>query len=76
MTPERDETYWRNRFIVMNLIRIGATAVVLFGIMLWQSDVIVEGGSIIGLPIALVALVASFFAPKSYARRHRTPPAP
>ncbi len=76
MTPERDEAYWRNRFIVMNLIRIGATAVVLFGIMLWQSDLIVEGGSIVGLPIALIALVASFFGPKSYAHRHRTPPAP
>jgi len=76
MTPERDEAYWRNRFIVMNLIRIGATIVVLFGIMVWQSDLIVRGGSIIGLPIALVALVASFFAPKAYAHRHRTPPAP
>jgi hypothetical protein len=76
MIPERDEAYWRNRFIVMNLIRIGATAVVLFAILLWQSDVIVEGGSILGLPIALVALVASFLGPKYYARQHRTPPAP
>jgi hypothetical protein len=74
MMPERDEAYWRNRFIVMNLIRIGATAVVLFGIMLWQSDLILEGGSILGLPIALVALWASFFGPKAYAHRHRTPP--
>jgi hypothetical protein len=76
MTPEPDEAYWRNRFIVMNLIRIGATAVVLLAILLWQSDVFVEGGSILGLPIALIALVASFFAPKYYASRHRTPPAP
>lgn len=76
MIPERDEAYWRNRFIVMNLIRIGATFVALFGVLLWQSDRIVEGGSIVGFPIALAGLLASFFAPQYYARRNRTPPAP
>lgn len=76
MTTERDDAYWRNRFILMNLIRIGATAVALFGVLLWQSDRIVEGGSILGFPIALIGLLASFFAPQYYARRHRTPPAP
>ncbi len=76
MTPERDEAYWRNRYIFMNLIRVGATAVALFGILLWRSNAIVQGGSIIGLPIALVALAATFFGPKSYAHRHRTPPGP
>jgi hypothetical protein len=76
MTPERDEAYWRNRFIVMNLVRIGATLVALFGLVLWQSDRIVAGGSILGFPIALAGLLASFFAPQYYARRHRTPPGP
>lgn len=76
MTPERDEAYWRNRFIAMNLIRIGATAVALFGVLLWQSDRIVQGGSIVGFPIALGGLLASFFLPQYYARRHRTPPGP
>jgi len=74
MTPPEDVATWRNRFIVMNLIRIGATAVVLFGVLLWQSDRIVEGGSILGFPIALVALVISFYGPLWYARRWRTPP--
>jgi hypothetical protein len=74
MSPERDEAYWRNRFIVMNLIRIGATVVALFGVLLWQSDRIVEGGSIVGFPIALAGLLTSFFAPQHYARRNRTPP--
>lgn len=67
---------WRNRFIAMNLLRIGATVVVLLGILLWQSDVIVEGGSVIGFPIAFVALVVSFFGPKWLAARWRTPPGP
>lgn len=63
-----------NRFILMNLLRIGATVVVLLGILLWQSDVFVEGGNIIGFPIAIVALVVSFFGPKWLAGRWRTPP--
>lgn len=74
MTP--DDTVWRNRFIVINLVRIGATAVVMFALLLWQSDMIVEGGSILGFPLALVALVVSFAGPKWLVRRWRTPPAP
>jgi hypothetical protein len=65
-----------NRFILMNLLRIGATVVVLLALLLWQSDVFVEGGSILGLPIALAALVVSFFGPKWLAARWRTPPGP
>ncbi|MGQ0558643.1 MAG: hypothetical protein ACT4OE_03525 [Sphingosinicella sp.] len=72
MSPD-DET-WRNRFILVNLLRIGATAVVLAALALWQSDLIVEGGSILGLPIALAALVVSFWGPKWLARRWREPP--
>jgi hypothetical protein len=76
MTPQDDETLWRNRFIAINLIRIGATVVVLFALALWQSDLIVEGGSILGLPLALAALVVSFWGPKWLAARWKTPPGP
>ena len=75
MNPQ-DEEVWRNRFIAINLVRIGATLVVLFALVLWQSDLIVEGGSILGLPLALAGLVASFWAPKWLAGRWRTPPGP
>jgi hypothetical protein len=76
MIPERQEALWRRRFILMNLVRIGGTIVVLLGLLLWQSDVFVEGGSIVGFPIAILALVVSFFGPKYVAGRWRTPPAP
>lgn len=74
MTDPTDVALWRNRFILIQLVRIGATAMVFFGLVLWQGDVIVEGGSIIGLPLALIALVVSFLGPKWLARRWRTPP--
>jgi hypothetical protein len=74
MTPEQQEAQWRNRFILMNLVRIGATIVVLLALLLWQSDVFVEGGSWIGFPIAILALVTSFFGPKYLAGQWRTPP--
>jgi hypothetical protein len=76
MTPEQQQAQWRNRFILMNLVRIGATIVVLLALLLWQSDVFVAGGSWIGFPIAILALVASFFGPKYLARQWRTPPGP
>jgi len=76
MTPEEDHDLWRNRFILINLIRIGATIGVLLAILLWQSDVFVRGGSIIGFPIAIFCLVASFFGPRYAARQWRTPPEP
>ncbi|HWH17458.1 MAG TPA: hypothetical protein VNT77_03845 [Allosphingosinicella sp.] len=72
--PPIDEATWRNRFILINLARIGFTIFVLIGLLIWQSDVFVEGGSIIGFPMALIGVVASFGAPRWLARRWRTPP--
>lgn len=77
MTPQDDETLWRNRFIAINLVRIGGTAVVLVGLAIWYSDILVEGGTIVvGLPMALAGLVVSFWGPKWLAARWRTPPGP
>jgi hypothetical protein len=72
---EHPEAYWRNRFIVMNLAGIAGTAVALLGLAIWYTDVLVEGGSIaIGLPLAVIGVVASFLAPRFLARRWRSPP--
>lgn len=69
------ETLWRNRFILMNLAGIAGTAVALLGLAIWYTDLLVEGGSVtIGLPMAVLGVVASFLAPKYLARRWRTPP--
>ena len=69
-----DETTWRNRFILMNLTRIGGTIVVLFGLAIWHSDWIRPGGTIAGLPLALIGLAISFGGPHFLARRWRIPP--
>jgi hypothetical protein len=74
MTPEQQEAQWRNRFIAMNLVRIGGTIVVLLALLLWQTDTFVVGGSFLGFPIAILALLVSFFGPKYVAGRWRTPP--
>lgn len=76
MTPEQEHAMWRNRFIVINLVRLGGTVVVFLALALWQSDLIVEGGSIVGFPLALAGLVVSFFGPTWLAGRWRTPPQP
>lgn len=74
MNEPTDVAMWRNRFIMIQLVRIGATVLVLLALLLWQSDVFVEGGTIIGFPLALIALAASFLAPRWLVRRWRTPP--
>ena len=76
MTPEEETALWRNRFIAMNLVRIGGTIGVLLAILLWQTDTFVEGGTIIGFPLAILCLLVSFAGPKYLAGKWRTPPEP
>lgn len=73
--PPIDEATWRNRFIMMNMVRIGGTVIVLIGLYLWHTDSVREGGAIeIGLPMALIGLVISFLGPGYLSRKWRTPP--
>jgi hypothetical protein len=75
MTPPDDEATWRNRFIILNLTRIGGTIVVLIGLAIWHSDLVEQGGSMtLGLPLALMGLAVSFGGPKYLAQKWRTPP--
>jgi hypothetical protein len=75
--PPADEATWRNRFILINLTRIGGTIIVLIGLLVWYSDIVRDGGCPeIGLPLALVGLVISFLGPQRLARRWKTPPVP
>jgi hypothetical protein len=76
MTGPADEALWRNRFIFLNLVRIGFTALVLFGLFVWQTDWLEPGGSTIGLVMALAGLAGSFGGPIWLARRWKTPPTP
>lgn len=69
-----DDTKARNRFVLIQVARIAGTAVVLIGLLLWQSDTFVQGGSILGFPLTLIGLAASFGAPMWLARKWRTPP--
>jgi len=68
MIPD-DDSLWRNRFILLNLVRIGGTVLVLFALALWQSDLIVQGGTVIGFPLALIGLAISFLGPRWLARK-------
>jgi hypothetical protein len=67
-----DESTWRNRFITLQLTRIGGTAIVMIGLYIWYSDAIGEGGTIaLGLPLALAGLVVSFWGPRYLSRKWR-----
>jgi hypothetical protein len=68
VVSEVSNATWRKRFIMINLVQIGGTILVLFSLLLWQTDYIVQGGSSAGFPLAMVGLVISFFAPRALAR--------
>ena len=73
--PPVSEATWRNRFILINLTRIGGTIIVLVGLVIWNSDWIRPGGWMeLGLALALIGLFISFWAPLALARKWRTPP--
>jgi hypothetical protein len=73
--PTDDE--WRNRFIILNLVRIGGAAIAVFGAAVMQTDLLRPGGWIgLGLPVALLGLLISFGWAQVLVRRWRTPPAP
>jgi uncharacterized membrane protein YdjX (TVP38/TMEM64 family) len=75
MTPE--EKLWRDRFIAINIVRIGGTIVVLFGLYISQTDAVRPGGAVVlGLAIAIFGLIAAFVGPIWLARKWRTPPNP
>lgn len=72
--PPDDVDKWRNRFIAVNLVRIGGTLVVLLGLLIWHSDWWRAGGAIdVGLPLAIGGLAVSFGGPILLARKWRTP---
>lgn len=66
---ETSDATWRNRFILVNVATIAGTVLALFGIVLWQTNYVVAGGSVIGFPMALIGLAISFFAPRLLASR-------
>jgi len=66
---EVSEATWRKRFILVNLVTISGTMLALFGLLLWQTDYIVRGGSVAGFALALIGLFTSFFAPRMMASR-------
>lgn len=77
MTNPPDEATWRNRFILLNLTRIGGTLLVLVALLIWHSDWIRPGGDMtIGFPLALIGLAISFLGPRWLSRKWRTPPRP
>jgi len=73
--PPADEETWRNRFIALNLVRIGGTVIALLGLYLWHSDQLRQGGAMeVGLPIAVLGVVISFLGPRQLAKKWQSPP--
>lgn len=74
MSLSEDDRRARTRFLLMTLARLGGVAIVMLGILVWQSDAVQEGGSaVLGIPIFVLGLAEAMLLPKFLARRWRTP---
>jgi hypothetical protein len=70
-----DDDVARNRFVIINLVRIGGTIVVMIGLLAWQTDWLSpQGWPALGIPMALLGLLISFPGSWWLTSRWRTPP--
>lgn len=71
--PSADATA-RNRFFILQLIRLSGIALMLLGLIIWRGDILQPGGNmLIGLPLLIVGVLDSTIVPKLLARRWRSP---
>ena len=75
MTPQEEEKLWRDRFVAINLVRIGGTVLALVGLYVSWADPARDGWAIVaGLALAIAGLAISFGGPAWLAKKWRTPP--
>jgi hypothetical protein len=75
--PEPTEAQSRQRWAVMQLMRIMGVALVIAGILMTQGalDLFGEHNRLVGYAFVIVGLVDGFVMPLVLARKWRTPPA-
>jgi hypothetical protein len=66
------ENLARQRFMILNLLRLSGIAMVLFGVLIIAGKVDLPAGA--GYVLFAVGLVDALIAPPLLARRWRTPP--
>ena len=62
----------RNRFLVINLLRLGGAAMVLVGLLMTADRI--GGGAALGYALLVLGLLDMFAVPQVLSRRWRTPP--
>lgn len=62
----------RNRFLVINLLRLGGAAMVLIGLLMTADRI--GGGAVLGYVLLVLGLLDMFAVPQVLSRRWRTPP--
>ena len=64
----------RNRFFIIQLVRLSGIALILSGLLIWRGDIVQPGGNMgIGLPILIVGILDSTIVPRLLTRRWRSP---
>ena len=77
MTPDEEERRARSRYVVISACHIGGTMIALFGLVIWQGNVLRAGGwPSLGIGLFVIGAIEALLVPKLLARRWRSPPNP
>ena len=64
----------RNRFFIIQFVRLGGIAFMLLGLVIWHGDLLTPGGNMLaGLPLVIIGVLDAAVIPQLLARRWRTP---
>lgn len=72
MTAAENEARARQRYLVLNAVRLSGLALVLFGIVIARGVLPFDVPWVVGVVIAVVGLVEFFFLPRLIARRWKS----
>lgn len=72
MTRAEDEARARQRYLVLNAVRLSGMALVLLGIVIARGVLPFDVPWVVGVVIAVVGLIEFFFLPRLIARRWKS----
>lgn len=77
MTPDEEERRARSRYMLISACHLGGTVIALFGLVIWQGNLLRPGGwPALGIGLFVIGAIEALLVPKLLARRWRSPPGP
>lgn len=74
MSLSDEDRIARSRFFALTMMRLAGVMLLMFGLLVWQGDVVRDGGwPALGIPLFAIGLLETILLPKFIASKWRTP---